>query len=249
MNNFLWCLHGNLQSPAVWTPFESSWQVTTAGISRPLTLKCPSLWASGANSFDAWTDEFCRQVSAMSPGAKHWLMGYSLGGRLALHAVLAHPELWEGVIVTGAHPGFASAHERQLKRAWDDHWAARFLDPSNTWEDLLRAWDALPIFAGRPNPTPRAASQFSRKRIAECFRHYSKGRQRYLVPALAAMAAPPVLFLSGEHDPRYTEIGKQLASTCPAVQHAVIPGAGHRAPWENKEDFIGKTRVFLDATS
>ncbi len=244
----LWCLHGNLQLPSVWDKFKGKWQTTDAGLATPVKLRCPNLWKNPATDFEAWTQGFCRQIAATHAGP-NWLMGYSLGGRLALHAVLEQPDLWQGIVVIGAHPGYASEVEREKQRAWDDAWAIRFKNQSNLWDELLQTWDALPIFNGRPTVTHRPESAFSRARIALCFQNFSKGRQQFLTPRLSNLTAPPILFLSGDQDNRYSEIGRQMALACQVVQHRTIPNAGHRAPWENPEAFIREIQVFLEATS
>ncbi len=244
----MWCLHGNLQLPAAWDIFRGNWQLTKNGIPTLVSLHCPTLWDHPAHSFEEWTQEFCRHVSSTNTGP-NWLTGYSLGGRLALHAVLKQPELWQGVVVIGAHPGHASEEDRKITLAQDDGWANLFLDTTNTWDDLLQKWDDLPIFQGRPNLTYRPASAFSRLSIAACFRHFSKGRQQFLVPELARLKAPQILFLSGDQDSKYAKIGRQLAQDCPVIHHRIIPDAGHRAPWENPEAFTREIQVFLEATS
>src|SRR4051794_21774844 len=40
------------------------------------------------------------------------LLGYSLGGRIALHALLASPQLWSGAVIVSAHPGLTDDQER-----------------------------------------------------------------------------------------------------------------------------------------
>ena len=74
------------------------------------------------------------------------LLGYSLGGRLALHALLHAPELWAGALVVGADTGLADPKEREARVRWDAAWAERFLN--EPWEDVLRDWDAQAVFGG-----------------------------------------------------------------------------------------------------
>ncbi len=174
-------------------------------------------------------------------------MGYSLGGRLALHAILANPNHWQGAIIIGAHPGFANEKAKEDQRIRDAAWGKQFLE--EPWNDLLSAWDALPVFHGRPNKTPRSESSFSRRRIAQCFESFSKGNQEFLPPTLAALQYPPVLYISGEEDKKYSDIGNQLSEACSIVQHEIIPDAGHRVPWENSNAFCHVIQVFLNATS
>lgn len=237
----LWCLHGNLQQPSVWDPFENCWSYR----GKPLALKRPSLWDNTATDFTSWTHNFTNTVAA-AHNQPQWLLGYSLGGRLALHALCAQPDLWAGVVVVGAHPGYQSQSECRKQLAWDTKWADRFRH--EPWEKLLKAWNELPVFGGIPNPIPPDINTFDQSKVAAAFTRFSKGQQSYLVPGLAAPQNPPVLYITGEKDTRYHTIGQMLQTHCPTVQHVVIPGACHRVPWENTPAFIKIIQVFLDQT-
>ena len=244
----LWCLHGNLQLPSVWSQFEGRWGVQNVeGTYSPVHLCYPNLWEDGSSDFKTWTQAFCNKVKLVSDGSSQWLMGYSLGGRLALQAVLENPALWAGVIVIGTHPGLASSADRKKQLAWDRDWALQFLE--KPWQALLTQWDALPVFCDRPNPFPRPEHAFSRERIAHYFEAFSKGNQDFMTPALSLLQTPPILYISGAEDSKYTNLGSQLDQICPVVQHIIIPDAGHRAPWENPDAFSKSIQVFLDATS
>ena len=239
----LWCLHGNLQLPSVWHPFSTTW--TYKG--KPVSLRCPNLWGNTAHDFDAWTTQFLSEVAQTPADAPRVLLGYSLGGRLALHAVLKNPELFAGVILVGTHPGLETETEREQQLAWDIAWGNRFLH--EPWGVLFEAWDALPVFGGIPNPLQRNTILFKRTAIAETFDRFSKGRQANLLPLLAKLTSPPTLFISGEYDTRYRNLGNRIATACPAMTHNIVPDAGHRVPWENPDAFAQIIQVFLDQTS
>ncbi|MEM8488361.1 MAG: alpha/beta fold hydrolase [Bacteroidota bacterium] len=238
----LWCLHGNLQQPSVWHPFKNCWSYQ----GKPLALKCPSLWRNPATDFTSWTNHFTNSVAAIADNQSQWLLGYSLGGRLALHAACSQPSLWTGVVVIGAHPGYQTQSERKKQLAWDTKWAGRF--SNEPWEILLEEWNELPVFGGIPNPTKPDLNTFDRRKVAATFTRFSKGQQSYLIPALSALQTPPILYITGEKDTRYHTIGQMLQTHCPTVQHVVIPNACHRVPWENTPAFIKIIQVFLDQT-
>ena len=244
----LWCLHGNLQLPTVWDLFTDQWKLPyPENTATPVSLITPNFWDDDAQSFTAWTTSFCEQVAEQSENKSNWLLGYSMGGRLALHAALHRPSLFRGVIVVGAHPGFPSIEQRQRQQIADAHWAKRFRE--DQWDDILRDWDTLPVFGGRPNISPRAESLFSREKLASGFENFSKAQQAYLTPALSSLTSPPILFVSGEDDEKYSDIGASLEEACTCISHVIIPNAGHRVPWENPTAFVKKIQVFLDNTS
>ena len=235
----LHCIHGNLQTIRVWEPLGTSIQTTSFGLS----LVCEDLHAKEFLGFDHWTEDFCRRVEEESGGRKSFLLGYSLGGRLALHACLQRPDLWGGVMVVSADPGSSSPDEKKLQLEKDKQWAERFR--SEPMESLLAEWDALPVFSGIPNSVPRNSEELDSEKTARLFEVFSKGRQRDLLPELRKLKKPPLLFISGQRDEKYTQAGRELSKACPMVEHQIIPKAGHRVPWENPESFVERVWEFM----
>jgi 2-succinyl-6-hydroxy-2,4-cyclohexadiene-1-carboxylate synthase len=235
----LWCLHGNLQQPTAWeSTLTSLWQ------NPDIQIIPVDLWSTAAHDFWDWTEGFCDRVSS-TPSAQNIILGYSLGGRLALHAVLHRPELWKGAIVVSAHPGLPRHQDRQRCLRSDHQWGQRFL--IEPWQTLLKAWDCLPVFNGIACTLERQEQNFSRAQIAKLFDRFSKGRQHDLRPRLQTLTSPPILYVSGALDRHYSQIGSQLAQDCEAVEWMAIAEAGHRVPWENPTAFTHAVSVFLES--
>ena len=160
-----------------------------------------------------------------------------------MHACLAKPDLWSGVIVVSGDPGLGGPDRKKLQLEKDGEWAERFR--SEPMESLLAEWDEQPVFCSIPNPVPRNPEELDAEKTARLFEVFSKGRQRDLLPELSKLQAPPVLYLSGEKDEKYGELGEKLAASCPIVRHRVIPQAGHRIPWENPDSFVEEILRFM----
>ena len=171
-------------------------------------------------------------------------MGYSLGGRLALHAILQNPALWQGAIIVSADAGLKTKRERTHALQRDQEWARRFI--TEDWEHLLTEWDQQSVFAGRKNSAERAEKDFSRESISRMFDVFSKGRQLDLLPALNKLRQPPILFVSGEDDEKYSARGQELSAVCANAEHAIIPDAAHRVPWENPTGFVAVVQSFIN---
>ncbi len=188
--------------------------------------------------FDAWTKRF---LDSLPRGDTHWLFGYSLGARLALHALRAAPERWAGAILVSGHPGLKDDREKQLRREDDESWARRV--ENDSWPALLAAWEARPVFSvGRPpdqwHPDlfrtwseDRTAMEHRRTEIAASLRAWSLGRQDDFRPFLATNKIP-IHWITGGLDGKFTNLGKELAAICPAMRHTIIPDCGHRVVWE-----------------
>lgn len=235
----LWCLHGNLQTPAVWQPLKLHLQQYLP----KLQVSTENLWQTLADNSWDWAAKFCQEVEAQ-PATRRFLLGYSLGGRLALHAVIHAPHLWAGAVIVGADPGIrphqTDARAAQLAR--DRSWAHRFL--SEPLSEVMKDWNQLPLFGGRPGP-PCDISPY-RQAIAAAFVCYSKGTQDDLRSHLQNLHHPPLLYITGSQDLKYTQIGQQLSQTCPNLQHAVISQARHRVPWDNPTEFRLRILTFLN---
>lgn len=220
-----------MQTDSVWD------SVTKSLLSKnpKLELVSEDLSKGDFDGFEDWTHDFCRRVVEQGSGEKQFLLGYSLGGRLALHACLHRPDLWQGVIVVGADPGTSSEKEKKKQLRKDREWARKLTN--QPIEKLIEEWNDQPVFCGLQNLSLRELGYLNAKKISRQFEVFSKGRQRNLVPELSQMRNPLILFVSGEKDEKYSSVGEKLASSCKTVEFKVIPGAGHRVPWENPNEF------------
>ena len=233
----IFCIHGNFQTAKVWQSLEERMK---AGFSD-LEMITEDLCAKEFQSFDDWTEDFCDRAELAANGEKSVLLGYSLGGRLALHACIHRPDLWQGVVVVGADPGLGSNEEKNQQFTRDRNWADRL--KKEHLEQLVREWDEQPVFCGIENSAPRNLDELNPIQLSQQFEVFSKGLQQNLVPALSELKNPPVLFLAGEKDKKYQQIGDELAELCPVVESRWVEDSGHRVPWENPESF---SRILID---
>ena len=206
-----------------------------------LEMVTEDLYAKPFQGFDDWTKDFCDRAELAINGEKSILLGYSLGGRLALHACIHRPDLWQGVVVVGADPGLGSSEEKNQQFTRDRNWADRL--KKEPLEQLVREWDEQPVFCGIENSAPRNLEELDPIQLSQQFEVFSKGLQQNLVPALSELKTPPVLFLAGEKDKKYQQIGDELAELCPVVKSQWVEDSGHRVPWENPESF---SRILID---
>jgi len=171
------------------------------------------------------------------------LLGYSMGGRIALHMLLeggAH--LWRAAVIVSASPGLKTEAERERRAAQDARWADRFRrDP---WNTLLRDWNAQPVFEGEP-PLRRDEDDFDREQLASALESGSVGLQANLRPALAKLDVP-VLWVAGERDEKYVELARECAALNPRFEARIVSGAGHRAPWSTTDEFRTAVEAWIE---
>src|SRR4051812_21099341 len=156
-----------LMAPALvllhgFTQTRQSWRRTVralgAGRYRALVPDLPGHGqaAHRTPSFDAVT----AYVRALGP-ERFTLAGYSMGGRIALHAALALQPRVERLVRGGASRGLADPAERAARRAADDALAGRI--EAIGVEAFSAEWAAQPLFAGQP-PRVAAAAHADRLR-------------------------------------------------------------------------------------
>jgi 2-succinyl-6-hydroxy-2,4-cyclohexadiene-1-carboxylate synthase len=166
-------------------------------------------------------------------------IGYSLGGRLCLHAALMYPHLVRGLAVVGASPGIADETERAARRVADDKLADHIVNVGV--DAFLKVWLAQPLFAGVELDAAQRADRLSNtaEGLASSLRHAGTGAQGSLWPRLREMNMP-VLTISGELDHKFVAIGRQVAASVPEGESVEIPAAGHAAHLQQPE-LVAKT--------
>ena len=237
----IWCLHGSLQTALVWKPIGNAIESEFGSVQ----VEAVNLYENEYESFGDWREQFYEKVEEQTKGEPSLLLGYSMGGRLAMNALVNNPGMWSGGIVVGADPSLISDNARTNQLQNDLEWARRFR--TEDIQELLNEWDRLPVFCGRSNYAIREISELESEKISRFFDVFSKARQRNMLPMLRKLKTPPLLYISGCDDIKYTKIGQDLAASCRQIRHEIIPDAGHRVPWENQDAFISEISVFIDS--
>lgn len=161
------------------------------------------------------------------------LVGYSMGGRLALD-LLQRKHFDKAVIIS------AGLNEPDPeRRARDEVWARRF--ESEEWSSLMRAWNAQEVFGG--HVVERREEDFDRAELARQLREYSPA---VLPPPQLERIETPILWIAGERDAKYVDVAKRAVARLPHAELWICPDAGHRVPWEQPEALVARLRVFLD---
>lgn len=228
------CLHGAVGHHHDWDLFKAFPQLTSHSIEA---LDLWSLFDASSPSLAEAGEQIATQAA---PG--DILLGYSLGGRLALHALLAEPGKWRAAIIISAHPGLPHPSDRSDRRTHDEKWAQL---AAQDWPTFLTQWNTQPILGQIPRqPGLHQAEAPHQNAVAQSFRTWSLGTQADLRPDFPKITCP-VLWLTGEKDPKFTELAQKAAPILPHGQHQAIPKAGHRLPWDQPEAFAEIVHAFI----
>ncbi|MEI8366577.1 MAG: alpha/beta fold hydrolase [Parachlamydiaceae bacterium] len=184
-------------------------------------------------------------AEAFTAPSKRVLLGYSLGGRLALHALIRHPADWDAAIFVSTHPGLYSKEERQKRLEADYRWAERF--ENDSWDSLMDAWNAQSVFCnsleGSAHLLERCESDYQRPLLASALRNWSLGTQEDLRERLSELEIP-ILWMVGENDTKYRELALNIRLKHPLSRIVLVANSGHRIPWEQPQFFLSTVKQF-----
>lgn len=241
-----WCLHGSVGMAADFRTLAKD--LASAGIGT----RAVDLWRFLETESLTPTD-FGKALNEDAAGevlrgTGRSLLGYSMGGRLALHALLEKDHSWQAAVIVSAHPGLEQELDRSARRAQDRNWAAKAF--AGDWTRFLEDWNAQPVFGGAAIRDPDTSQRLiaSRRQIARSFIDWSLGSQQPLWERLAEIQIP-VLWVAGEMDPKFADLAKRAVAALPKGVLAIAPGSGHRVPWENSAWFAERVAHFLKTAS
>jgi len=174
-------------------------------------------------------------------------LGYSMGGRYALHVALARPDVVRGLVLVSATAGIDDPTDRAARRRQDEALAGRL--QNDGLDAFLDTWLAQPLFARLEEQ-----AQFRPERaentvegLAGSLRKAGTGTQEPLGGRLVELSMP-VLVMAGADDAKFrAEARRMAAATGANATVALIPDAGHAAHLERPRDFVGALRPWLVA--
>ncbi|BCX47051.1 2-succinyl-6-hydroxy-2,4-cyclohexadiene-1-carboxy late synthase [Haloferula helveola] len=225
----IWCLHGAVGMAEDWRDFSvPGWAVKRVDLWRFLDC-CPMDLAEFGAALN-------REAEATQ--GRKVLLGYSMGGRLALHALLAGRDerprssesaiggngprtsggarpyrgSWDAAVIVSAHPGLEDETQRAERREKDAEWAAKAL--KGEWSEFLAEWNAQAVLAtsdAELKMGDRGKLEVRRNSVARSFMDWSLGAQAPLWNRLGRIACP-VLWVAGERDTKFRELAERVAS-------------------------------------
>jgi len=177
------------------------------------------------------------------------LVGYSMGGRLALDFAVTYPDRVRRLVLESASPGLETEEERARRRADDEELAKRIEDEGI--ESFVEYWEALPLFESQkvlPSEV-RAAHREGRLHnhapsLAAALRGLGAGSLPSRWGALGRCSMPTLL-LVGELDTRYVDIGERMRTRMPNARLVVVPGVGHTVHLEKPAAWVEAVLGFL----
>lgn len=239
------CLHGFLGSGADWIPLAGSCGdrfrfdlVDLPGHGKSTRLP-PGDYAFAACA---------RELSERAAGA-FALIGYSMGGRLALAVAAQGIPGLRALIIISATPGIEDRSALDSRRI-EDYARAQRLE-SEGLSAFLEGWYEQPLFsslAQRPDLREdliRRRAQGAASELAKALRGLSVSVQESFWPSLGGLTVPS-LWIAGEEDARYAAIAKRAASLSGNGRARIVPLCGHLPHVEQAETTKAEIIQFLE---
>ena len=178
-------------------------------------------------------------VGEASGSSPFHLVGYSMGGRVALTLACRRPELLRSLTLIGASAGLATEAERHARRESDEALAQSI--ERDGLKCFVDNWMANPLFATQA----RLGDDFLAASREQRLRNSTAGLTRSLRAAGTGSMAPlhdnlnscpvPTVFVTGAEDLKFTRIANELAARMPRAQVCVIDNAGHAVHLEQPD--------------
>lgn len=177
------------------------------------------------------------------------LLGYSMGGRVALRFALDYPARVRGLVLESASFGIRDPEARAARRKADEALAEKLL--RDGLAAFVEAWMRQPLFASQ---AALPGALLSRERamrmahrpegLAACLRGLGQGSVSPMWEELSSLRMP-VLLLAGEGDAVYRDAAGNAAPLIRRARAEIISGAGHTIHLEQPSALIAAVESFL----
>ncbi len=231
----------------------STMRVLTERLAVDHTVVVPNLIGHGAStgpagnySVDAMAEQVLAALDRIGHGAPYDIVGYSMGGRVALTMACRFPGQVASLSLIGASAGLSTEDERAEREAADARLAASIL--ADGLDAFVDSWMANPLFAtqSRLGDEFLAAArdqrlQNSPEELAKSLRGAGTGTMQPL-HGLLDRCLMPIALIVGSDDSKFREIAGGLAPAMPDAEVVVIEGAGHAAHLEQPDAVVEAIR-------
>lgn len=243
-------LHGFTGDRSTWDPFISRWKSGSMAISIDI---------AGHGDTDVPASEESYTVTAAArmihelmeslqfPRAD--LLGYSMGGRLALSFAALYPGNVRKLILESASPGLETAEERMNRRNQDERLGEYIKE--NGIKAFVDYWENIPLFKTQKMLPADVQKQIREQRLQNSpeglglsLRGMGTGAQPSWWGKLTDIKADTLL-ITGSEDVKFCTLAERMSKLIPVCQWETVFGAGHAIHVEEPEKFGTIVSEFL----
>ena len=232
---------------------ESDWQTlqtalknevhcVVVDVSWPFSQQAASDIAP-ANFDDSCDQLFTRLLKQYQLPPQFVVLGYSMGGRIALSWAQRHSARMSQLILESCHPGLTTEEERQVRLTSDALWAQRFAKEPLT--EVLGDWYRQPVFG---HLTSEQRQGLIASRSAQKTRHLDQIMTRLSLavqPNYWTLPNLPTSYICGDKDDKFSDIGKNLLAKNTTLSLYQCADSGHNVHQEASDQFLAFIRPLL----
>lgn len=194
--------------------------------------------------------EFLDKILTKLNIEKPILVGYSMGGRLALSYLLNFPNNINSMVLESASFGFKTKTEREERINSDKILSNKIMNSSI--EEFIESWMNIPLFDSQNKlPLPIRKEQTENKirtnnviGLTNSLLGFGTGNMINYFNELEKVKTK-ILLITGSLDSKFTEIAKETNSLFPNSHHSIVGDAGHNVHLEKPEEFLKLLSSFL----
>lgn len=243
-------LHGFTGSVTTWYPFVSEWKerkLVMVDIIGHGKTDCPDdieRYTVESVAIDLY--ELLKQLGI----AKVHVLGYSMGGRLALTFAIRYPQCVKTLILESSSPGLKTEEERTARRQSDE--ALATMIEQHGVAAFVKKWEQLPLFATQKQLPLEQQENIRRERLsqsakglANSLRGMGTGNQPSWWEHLKSLSIPTLL-LCGERDEKFCQLAAEMQERMSNAQLVKISCAGHAIHVEQPKIFAKIVNEFIE---
>jgi 2-succinyl-6-hydroxy-2,4-cyclohexadiene-1-carboxylate synthase len=244
-------LHGFTGSGASWKPFCST-------LGEKSTLIMPDLPGhgqtipkslGGEKYFFMCVVEYIIEIIDKLGYEKFDILGYSMGGRLALALSVLYPNRVRKLVLESASPGLKTSAESEERRISDTKLAAMIIEQGV--ERFVDYWENIPLFESQKSLPLKTRNKIRNQRLsndpiklANALWGMSTGMQPSFWKALDRIDAD-VLMIVGAIDEKFCKIAEEMQKLMKKGQIYKVVQCGHAIHVEHPEKFGTIVSEFL----
>ncbi len=225
-------LHGFLGLPKDWDQIASNVkkEFPTSQVAALDYFNISEL--NSENKFSVWCKNFENYLAVNFKDSRIILVGYSLGGRLALNFMKNYSARIQHLFLVSVNPGFLETEiiERKQRLAMDEKWSQRFLHED--WKLVLEDWNKQAVFANSKAEPLRESKNFDRQLLAKALTNWSLAGQDDLRSILKGNQNK-ISWIVGESDKKYVLLTEKLSEMNPKINYRICSNSSHRVLFDN----------------
>jgi 2-succinyl-6-hydroxy-2,4-cyclohexadiene-1-carboxylate synthase len=235
------------------TTSSNNWQRFIPALSEQFQLITPDIVGHGNNVIVADISQYhmlqAAEAILSTIDEPFHLLGYSMGGRLALYIATHYPQKVKSLILESASPGLKTEAERQERKKRDDTLADKI--EANGIEWFVDYWESISLWDSQqqlPDDVRQKLRKQRQENHTEGLANSLRGMGTGVMPSLwdkLAELPMPVKLIAGELDTKFVSINQEMTDLIPDTDLSIVKEAGHTVHLEKPEAFTKLVLQFL----